>query len=97
MMMRRLVPLLCAAFAALAACADGTRDGAADQGYARDGDTGAAAPATRQDLSPYTTPDSTTGQVDIQRSGGTAAGGTNTPARPGGKAAADTAKRPRKP
>jgi hypothetical protein len=91
-MMRRLavLPLLCAA---LAACSKGTHDGAADQGYARDADTGAAAPATRQDLSPYTTPDSTTGQVDIQRSGGTASGGNGTPARPGGKSAADSVRR----
>lgn len=49
-----------AAAAALVACA-GSDEGAMDTGYANDGDTGAAAPATQGGLDYMQPPDSTTG------------------------------------
>ena len=45
---------------AAAACS-GPKGGAQDTGYAQDGDTGAAAPATESGITPMQPPDSTTG------------------------------------
>jgi uncharacterized lipoprotein len=53
--------LAAAAVALLAGCASSTDDAAQEQGYANDGDTGAAAPATRTNVTPMQPPDSTTG------------------------------------
>lgn len=50
-----------ATFALLAGCADSSDDVAQEQGYANDGDTGAAAPATRTNITPMQPPDSTAG------------------------------------
>lgn len=48
------------ALAAAAACS-GPKGGAQDTGYAQDGDSGAAAPATETNITPMQAPDSTTG------------------------------------
>ena len=58
-MMRRTF-MTAAAIVALAACG-GAEDGAQETGYANDGDTGAAAPATEGKLEHLQPPDSTTG------------------------------------
>ena len=77
-----------AAVVALAACG-----GATQPDYAKDGDTGAAAPATQQTLSPTPTMgDSTTG---VSRATGTAApAGDTTAAYNKGAGAAKGAPRP---
>jgi hypothetical protein len=44
-------------------------------------------PGGKLEMSPYTKPDSTTGEINLHETGT----GTNTPARPGGKAAGSAA------
>ncbi len=57
--------LLTLVSAVVVACGSGSKGGASGTGYANDGDTGAAAPATQQTLSPNPAMgDSTTGLRD---------------------------------
>ena len=69
--------LLCVA---LGACASSKDTAAADSIP----DTLRVMQGGMREMSPYTKPDSTTGEVNLQETG---TGGTNTPAQPGGKAA----------
>jgi hypothetical protein len=84
--------LALAAAALLGGC---THDEASESGggFAREGDTGAAAPATKIVPSPNTPPDSTTGVTDVGPSPAPRGGGRQSPspALPGGKASSGAA------
>lgn len=70
--MIRTSVLAAAVFVVTAACASPSDDASQEQGYADDGDTGAAAPATHSNVTHSQPPDSTTGVASPTGRPGTA-------------------------